>query len=32
VLQRSNFWRWDFSEIIVRFREEALALIDYSNP
>jgi len=32
VMQRTNFWRWDFSEIIVRFREEALALIDYSNP
>ena len=32
VMQRTNFWRWDFSEIIVRFREEALALIDFSNP
>lgn len=32
VMQRTNFWRWDFSEVICRFREDALALIDFSNP
>lgn len=31
VLQRSLFWRWDLSEHVYRFREEAIQLVDWTN-
>ncbi len=31
VLSRSSLWRWDWSEHIYRFRDDAIKVIDYSN-
>lgn len=32
VMQRSTFWRFDLSEFVYRFREEAIKVIDFTNP
>jgi hypothetical protein len=31
ILSRSTYWRWDMSEFVYRFREDAIKVIDYSN-
>ncbi|NCC41256.1 MAG: hypothetical protein EOM21_17850 [Gammaproteobacteria bacterium] len=32
VLTRSNFFRYDLSEYVYRLREDAIVVVDYSNP
>jgi hypothetical protein len=32
VMQRSSFWRWDMAEFVYRFRDEAIKVVDFTNP
>ncbi len=32
IMQRSTFWRFDLSEFCWRFREDAIKVIDFTNP
>lgn len=32
VMQRSSFWRWDWSDFVHRFRDEAIKVVDFTNP
>ena len=32
VMQRSQVWRWDMAEFVYRFRDEAIKVVDFTNP
>lgn len=32
LLSRSTSWRWDMSEFVYRFREDAIKVVDFTNP
>jgi hypothetical protein len=32
LLSRSTSWRWDLSEFVYRFRDDAIKVVDFTNP